>query len=115
METMLLSALRRRRGRVSNGGSFSELISTLETTFSMVLCLSTNIISGAEWYVESRASRHMATNKSMFFTVEEQDYGKQVELSDDATYLLIMIGSISSFNMPSWEFFELYNVLLSLG
>jgi hypothetical protein len=43
-----------------------ELESKLETTFSMVSCLSTNTVSSVGWYVDSGASRHMTYDKKIF-------------------------------------------------
>jgi hypothetical protein len=63
-----------------------ELASKLETTFSMVSCLSTNTISGVGWYVDNGASRHMTFNKKAFNRLQEQEVDIQVELGDDATY-----------------------------
>jgi hypothetical protein len=48
-----------------------ELASRLETDFSMVLCLSTNIVSAVRWYVDSVASKHMTFNKKAFNRVQE--------------------------------------------
>jgi hypothetical protein len=37
-----------------------------ETTFSMVSCLSSNIMSSVGWYVDSGALRHMTYDKTLF-------------------------------------------------
>jgi hypothetical protein len=38
------------------------LSSKIEIDFFMVICLSTNIVSGAGWYVNNEESRHMTFN-----------------------------------------------------
>jgi hypothetical protein len=72
-----------------------ELSSQLETTFSMVSCLSSNIVSSVGWYVDNGASRHMTYDKKLFNRFQEQEGGMRVELGDDATYPMKGLGSIS--------------------
>jgi hypothetical protein len=76
-----------------------ELSSKLETHFSMVSCLSSNTMFGVVWYVDSGASKHMTSNKRAFNKLQEHEASMQVELGDDATYLVAGVGSIS-FQMP---------------
>jgi hypothetical protein len=122
---MHLSVLRRRRERASNKEAVckecrsfkfgvDELASKLETTFSMVSCLSTNTISGVGWYVDSGASKHMTFNKKAFNKLQEQEDGIQVELGNDATYLVTKMGFVS-FYMPLGDVLELDDVLYVLG
>jgi hypothetical protein len=72
-----------------------ELASQLETTFSMVSCLSSNTVSSVGWYVDSGASRHMTYDRKLFNKLQEQEGGMSVELGDDATYPVKGLGSIS--------------------
>jgi hypothetical protein len=70
-------------------------IARLGTTFSMVSCLSTNIVPGVGWYVDDGASRHMTTNTSTLLRLEEQVIDMHVDLGDDGKYPVIGLGSIS--------------------
>jgi hypothetical protein len=76
----------------------------------MVSCLSSNIVFGIVWYVDSGASKHMASNKRAFNKLQEHDASMQVELGDDAMYLVAGVGSIS-FQRPLVDIFELIGVL----
>ena len=49
----------------------NELDSILETTFSLVLCFSTNAFSSVGWCVDNRASRHMTFDKKDFSRLQE--------------------------------------------
>jgi hypothetical protein len=95
-------------GRLEASG-VDELTNRVDTRFSMVSRLSTNIISHVGWYVDNGASRHMTRNRSAFSRLEEQDISKQVELSDDGKYPMTRKGSIS-FHMPVGEVLELHEV-----
>jgi hypothetical protein len=66
------------------------------------------------WYVDSGASRHMTSNRSAFFKLEEQDTNMQVELGDDGKYPMTGLGSIS-FCMPTKEVLDLHEVLYVPG
>lgn len=72
-----------------------KLTVRLDTTFTMVSCLSTNTVSGVEWYVGNGSSRQMTPNRSTFFKLEEQDIDMHVELGDDGRHLVVWFGSIS--------------------
>jgi hypothetical protein len=87
-----------------------ELSSKLEIHFFMVLCLSSNFVFGVVWYVDSGASKHMTSNKRAFNKLQEHETSMQVELGDDATYLVAGVGSIS-FQRPLVDIFELTGVL----
>ena len=91
-----------------------ELSSKLETHFSMVSCLSSNTMSRVGWYVDSGASKHMTSNKRAFSKLQEQEESMQVELGDDATYLVAGVGSIS-FQRPLVDIFEVTGVLYVLS
>jgi hypothetical protein len=43
-----------------------ELTSQVEIAFSMVFCISSNIVSSVGWYVDSGALRHMTYEKKLF-------------------------------------------------
>lgn len=58
-------------GSVETSTGADELASRLKTTFSMVSFLSTYIVFGFTWYVDSGASRHMTFNKKAFNKVQE--------------------------------------------
>jgi hypothetical protein len=49
-----------------NGPCVDELKIRIDTTFALVLCLSTNTISSFGWYVDSGASRHMTYDINIF-------------------------------------------------
>jgi hypothetical protein len=120
--SMHLDVLRRRKGKgmqhkkkqiTRSAEAFEkldELASKLEETFSKVLCISTNANSRVGWYVDSGASRHVTFNKKSFNTLRQQEANIQVELGDDATYLVTGMGSVS-FNMPSGNVLDLDDVL----
>lgn len=82
-------------GSAKASGRVYELASRLDTTFSIVLCLSTHTVSGAEWYMDSGASKDMIFNKKAFSRLQEHEAGIQVELGDDATYSITGMGFIS--------------------
>jgi hypothetical protein len=70
-----------------------ESSSKLETTFSMVSCLSTNTISG-DWVVCGQCNIHTYDlYKKIISKFHEQDVGMQVELGDDATYPVTGMGT----------------------
>lgn len=88
----------------------NELTTRLDTTFTMVSCLTTNIVSSDRWYEENEASRHRTYDKKIFRRFQEQEGGMHVELGDDTTYTKKGLCSIS-FQMPSSDVLELDSVL----
>jgi hypothetical protein len=70
---MQANVQRRRKGSSNSAKPVDELASKLETSFSMVSCLSTNTISGVGWYVDSGASKHMTFNLEDLQQVSEQE------------------------------------------
>lgn len=65
-----------------------------DITFSMVSCLSLNIVSSVGWSLESKALRHMTYGKSLFNRLKIK-MEVLVQLGDDTTYHVRGIGSIS--------------------
>jgi len=59
-------------------------------------------------YVDNGALRHATFNKKDFNRIQEQEASIQVELGDDATYIVTGMGSIS-FCIPSRNVLELDN------
>jgi len=66
---------------------------------------------GVGWYVDNEALRHMNCYGKIFNKFHKQEGGMQVELGDDATYLVKGFNSIS-FLMPSLDVFVLNDVLI---
>jgi hypothetical protein len=61
----------------------------------MLSSLSTNVVFGDGWYVNSGALRHMTYGRTIFNKFQEQEGGMHVDLGDDATYLVKGLHSIS--------------------
>jgi hypothetical protein len=57
-----------------------------ETTFSLIFCLSFNIIYNVGWYVNIGESRHMTYDGILFKKFQEKEGGMNVDLVNDATY-----------------------------
>jgi hypothetical protein len=92
----------------------NEFSSKFEKDFSMVSCLSTNTIPRNAWFVNSGASRHMTLAQELFSSLTEQDSGAQVELGDDAKYLVARVGTIP-FRIQSGNSLYFDNVLFVPG
>ena len=72
----------------------SKFASKSEKDFLMVSFLSTSMVLGNAWYVESGAYRHMTSAHELFSILTKQDLGFRVELGDDAKYLVGGVGTI---------------------
>jgi hypothetical protein len=72
-----------------------DLTAKLDTHFSIVSSISMYTVSRVGWYVDSGASRHMAYDRKIFNKFQEQEGGMLVEFSDDATYPVKRLISIS--------------------
>ena len=60
----------------------------------MVSLISTSTIMRNAWYVDNGSSRHMTSTWELFSSLTEQDLGVQVEIGDDAKYLVVGDGTI---------------------
>ena len=52
----------------------------------MVFCLYFNIVSRYGWYVDIRALRHVAYDRSLLNMFQEKERGMSVDICYDATY-----------------------------
>jgi hypothetical protein len=91
-----------------------EFESMLETSFSLVYCLSTITTYGVGWNVDNGASSHMTFNWKIFNKFHGKEGGIQEELGNDATYPMTRMGIIS-FRMPLGDVLDLIEVLFVLG
>lgn len=63
--------------------------------------------------MDNGESRYMTFNKKDFRKLQEQEVNIQVELGNNAKYLVTRIGYVS-FHMPSSDVLELNDVCMSL-
>jgi hypothetical protein len=90
------------------------LASKVETPFFVVYFLSINTIFIVGWYVDTGASSYMTFDSKIFDEFQEQDANMEVELGDDTTYPMIVMGFVS-LRVPSDGALELNGVLFVLG
>jgi len=64
--------------------------------------------------MDNGASKHMTSNKRAFNKLQDQEASVQVELGDNAMYLVVGVGSIS-FQMPLGDIIELTGILYELA
>jgi hypothetical protein len=72
----------------------NEFATRFKKDFSLVSCLSTRTIPRNAWYVESGASRHTTSTQHLFSSLKKHNLGVQVELGDDAKYLVAGVHTI---------------------
>ena len=64
--------------------------------------------------MDNGASKHMTSNKRAFNKLQDQEASVQVELGDNAMYLVVGVGSFS-FQMPLGDIIELTGILYELA
>ena len=65
-----------------------------ESDFSLASCLSTSIVVGSAWYLDSGACCHMTEAREIFSSLMKMNLGIHVELGDDARYVVSGEGTI---------------------
>ena len=91
-----------------------EFASKFEKDLSMVSCFSSSTVPKNVWYVDSGASRHMASARDLFMSLTEQVSVVQLELGDDAKYLVVGIGTIP-FQLQSGNSLQFDDILFVPG
>jgi len=72
----------------------NKFSSRFEKDLLMVYFLSSNVVMKNVWYVDSGASRHMTSTMELFSILIENLSEVQVNLGNDAKYLVVGVGTI---------------------
>jgi hypothetical protein len=72
----------------------NEFVAKFEKDFLLASSFSTSTILRNAWYVDNGASGHTPSSRQLFSSLKKQDSGVQVELGDDAKYLVAGVGTI---------------------
>jgi hypothetical protein len=72
----------------------SELATKFKRDFSLVFCLSTNIIARSVCHLDIGASRHMTEARELFSRLSKEDSKLHLELGNDAKYAVRGQGKI---------------------
>eukprot|EP00253_Pinus_taeda_P035435 PITA_35435 len=77
----------------SKGLDGDALASQFELDFTLIACMVSSMV-GSVWYLDSGASFHMTSDKSLFSTLEEKDLHMHIEMGDDGKYHVSSEGTI---------------------
>lgn len=92
----------------------NEFVTKFENDFSMISCLSTNVVLRDAWHVDGEASQHMTSIQQFFSSLKKLDSRVQVELGDNVKYLVAGVGPIR-FHLESSNTLDFDDVLFILG
>eukprot|EP00253_Pinus_taeda_P021564 PITA_21564 len=78
----------------SEGSEGEALASQFEMDFTLITCMVPSMM-GCVWYLDSGASFHLTSDKSLFSTLEEKDLKMRIEMGDDGKYSVSGVGMIA--------------------
>eukprot|EP00253_Pinus_taeda_P002595 PITA_02595 len=78
----------------SKGLEGEALASQFELDFTLIACMVSSTV-GCVWYMDSGASFHMTSDKSLFSTLKEKDLKMHIEKGDDGNYCVSGEGTVA--------------------
>ena len=73
-------------------GEAASLASQFELDFTLFACMVSSMM-GSGWFLDSGASFHMTSNKSLFSTLEEKDLQILIVMGNDEKYSFSGVGT----------------------
>jgi len=78
----------------SEGSEGEALASQFKMEFTLITCMVSWMV-GCVWYIDSGASFHMTSDKSLFSILEEKYLKMRIEMGDDGKYSVSAVGTIA--------------------
>eukprot|EP00253_Pinus_taeda_P014889 PITA_14889 len=78
----------------SEGSKGEALASQFKTEFTLIACMM-SLMMGCVWYLDSGASFHMTSDKSLFIALEEKNLKIRIEMGDEERYSVLGVGKVA--------------------
>ena len=76
------------------GSEGEALASQFEMDFTLIACM-VSLMMGCVWYLDSGASFHMTSDKSLFSALEEKDLNMCIKMGDNRRYSVSGVGTVA--------------------